>query len=185
MDRRAFVASLAAALPGLAGCSNPFGFRAPPPAIADQPCPPHESDADGVVCSHTVDRGTAPVFLAASPETSAVSDGRPVDEVTLTLSNRTDQPLRFNPGNWELWRHSGERWEELPPEQVGDGVVELPPGGTRRWTLLEAAGLIRHEPSFEPGLYAAGLGVGAVTDPDTYERDTVTALALVRLVRAG
>lgn len=136
----------------------------PRPQIDDQPCPPYAIDRDRAVCSHTVSPDSASVYLVADPQSSTVEDGTPVDDVTLTLYNKSANELRFNPHSWRIWQLTNGSWSELDQQEGGDGVVTVSTDSSYTWTFLEAVGSIRSDPELSQGIYAAEIGV---PDPDT------------------
>ncbi|SFB74508.1 hypothetical protein SAMN05444422_101668 [Halobiforma haloterrestris] len=147
------------------------------PDIDAQSCPPYETDHDRVVCSHTVDPDSATVFLEPSPRRSTVVDGTPESEVTLTLHNRSDSELTFNPYSWQLRSDSGSGWRELQQDRAGNGTLTVSAGETHTWSLVDAVTAVREEPDLDPGLYAMEL---TVPDPER-ESDRIACIALVRL----
>lgn len=146
------------------------------PAIAGQSCPPHATSYDRAVCSHTADLDTAPVSLASDPRTSSLDDGAPVDEVTLTLSNRSATDLRFNPHSWRIRHLTGGDWSEMERRVSGNGVVTVPANDAHTWSFTEAVNSLQEEPELNPGLYAAEIGV---PDPEA-DDDWIGCIALVR-----
>ena len=147
------------------------------PDIDDQPCPLYETERDSAVCSHTVDTDTASVYIEPNPESSTLNDGTPVDDITLTFYNQSSNELTFNPHSWSIWHNSGTEWEELQQELSGDGRLTTSPDDTHSWSFIEAVESIQEEPAFEPGLYAAELGV---PDPENSD-EWVACIALVQL----
>jgi hypothetical protein len=143
---------------------------------AAQPCPPFETTADRVVCSHTLDPGTAPVALDADPAQRALDGDQPAESVTLTLSNNAERALTFNPHSWTVRRDTGDGWAQLDEQLSGNGTLTLAPGETHTWTLTEAVETIRETASFEAGLYAAQIDV-----PDPESDGRVACIAFVTL----
>lgn len=175
--RRVCAAPAVAVAGCLAGTDEPDGSGGTgTSAVDEQPCPPYETDRDRAVCSHTVDPETATLYLDPEPRSSRLDGGTPEREVALTLHNRSTTDLRFNPHSWRLHRRSGGEWTALERQQAGDGTVTVPAGDARSWTLAEAAESIRAEPAFQPGLYAAEIGV-----PDPENDGWVACIALVEL----
>lgn len=147
------------------------------PAIDDRPCPPYDTVRDRAVCSHTVDPETAPVSLEPSPERSVLADGRPADEIALTLSNRSTRPLTVNPYSWTVWHDSGTGWEAFWQEYSITGHRTVSPGDSLSWTFAEAVESVRRDPELEPGLYAVELGVPKPSRGGEW----IGCIALVRL----
>lgn len=146
------------------------------PDVDAHPCPSYSNDRNRTVCSRTVDTDTASVYLNPTPQTSALSDGTPADEITLTLHNQSSTELRFNPYSWRIWHQSETDWIELQQQHVGGGVVTVSPHDTHTWSFLAAVESIRNDPTFKPGLYAAGISV-----PDPESDNWVDCIGLVRL----
>ena len=188
MNRRRLLA-VCSTLPLAAGCTGapagggdapddtPTGSDGtdPTPTAGARRCPPFETARDRAVCSHTVKRD-AGVFVAATPKRSRLDDGRPAEEVTLTLHNRSDVELSFNPHSWRIHHDGGDGWTELDRETAGDGETTVAAGGTRSWSLLEAVESVRPDPDLDPGRHAAELGV-----PDPAGDGWVACIAFVRL----
>ena len=153
----------------------------PTPTAGGRRCPPFETARDRAVCSHTVERD-ASVFLAATPERSRLDDGTPAEEVMLTLHNRSDVELSFNPHSWRVHHDGGDGWTQLARETAGDGKTTVTPGGTRSSSLLEAVDSVRSDPdlNLDPGRYAAELGT-----PDPAGDGRVACIAFVRLEAEG
>ena len=192
MNRRRLLA-VCSTLPLAAGCTGaPAGGDAPnntptgsdgtdpTPTAGARRCPPFETARDRAVCSHTVEPDDASVFLAATPERSRLDDGTPAEEVTLTLHNRSDVELSFNPHSWRIHHDGGDGWTELDRETAGDGKTTVAAGETRSWSLLEAVESVRPDPDLDPGRYAAELGV-----PDPAGDGWVACIAFVRLEAEG
>lgn len=205
MDRRRVLALFGAgAVVGLAGCSGggdtlgdpgerndserasttartPTGDANPDDSLAaDRPCPPYSTSRSRAVCSHTVDTASAPVVLEPAPARTALESGAPEEEVSLTLHNRSSSDLTFNPRSWRIWHNPGTGWSELARQLSGDGTLTLSSGAVHSWSLTEAATAIRENPVFEPGLYAAELGVPAPGQGDAW----LACIALVELSAA-
>lgn len=148
--------------------------------IGDQPCPPYEIQRDRAVCSHAVNTDDASVFLEPAPVSTTLEDGVPVDEIALTLHNRSAVGLTFNPHSWRIWHNSDDKWEQLSVQRSGDGDLTVPSADTHSWSFVEAVESIRAEANLEPGLYAAELGVPAPESSDEW----IACIALVRLEAA-
>lgn len=168
-----------AALPGTSATETPADNRSetPVPTIADQRCPPLETERKSTVCSHTVDPDSASVYIEAAPENAALNDGTPVEEITLTLHNQSSTELIFNPLSWSVWLDQGNGWEQLQQELSGNARLTVLPETTHSWTLTEVVASIREAPDFKPGLYVAEIGV---PNPDISD-DWISCAALIRL----
>lgn len=161
---------------GLAGCAghSPTPTAAPPASTAplnSYVCPPAAPERTGVVCSHTVDPGDAPVYLLPS-ERTAPSPGA----LDLTLHNDSATELTFNPYSWTVRHELVSGWERLERRSQGDGRLVVGDGETHRWTFEEVVEAIDTETTVGPGTYAAEVSV-----PDPTGPDWVACVALFRL----
>lgn len=186
MNRRRFLAHVGAGtVVAVGGCLGATGTRSDSdgtirPAMDAQPCPPFSIDRDRAVCSHTVDRDTASVYLDPEPHSSTLNDGTPAEEITLTLHNQSATDLRFNPHSWRIWHQSDSDWTELQQHSTGDGVVTVHTSNTYTWSFLEAVESIQAEPEVHAGLYA-----GEISVPAPATDDWIACIALVRFEPAG
>lgn len=181
--RRLLVTLCAGAIGAIAGCSGDGDSSTPTadvPTIDEQDCPPYAIDLDGAVCSHTVESTNAAVYLDANPTTAVLSNGTPTSEITLTLHNESTTDLEFNPHTWTISRRLDSGWQPLEEEIAGDEKVTLAGGETYSWSFVEAVESIRTDPTLDPGLYAAEIGV---PDPRSNEA-WLACIALVRLTTA-
>ena len=192
MNRRHLLASIGAgALTGSAGClgdatslndadggtESNGNTGSTTSAVGEEPCPPVETGRDRAVCSHTVDTATAAVYLEPTPARSHLSDGTPVEEITLTLHNQSSSELTVNPHSWRIWHNQGTDWTELEQDLSGDGRLTVSPGSTHAWSFTETVESIQEQPALAPGLYAAELGV-----PDPEKSDEwIACIALLQL----
>lgn len=124
------------------------------PTRDDAGCPPYAPDADGAVCSHTVDTDAAPVFLLPSP---TVADS--VDALDLTLHNDSPSPLEFNPYSWTLHERRDDGWTRIDRQSSGSGTVTVDAGATHRWPFAVVLTYFGTEAPLPPGDYAAELPV--------------------------
>lgn len=124
-------------------------------------CPPYPPIRDRVVCSTTADSaGTAePVMLTPTPASRPVEDGRPAEELTLSLVNDSSTDLTFNPHSWRVRRYADTVWEPIDGTLVGDGKLTVTAGETHEWTVTDVMNWIAPDVDLEPGLYAAEIGV--------------------------
>ncbi|WP_138004531.1 hypothetical protein [Halalkalirubrum salinum] len=191
MERRDLLASIGAGSTiGLAGCLGDVEILMPPasrnnfngtedaerPEIADIPCPPYKSDHDRSICSHVGDTDTAAVSLMVRPERTTLDDGTPTEDITLTFHNQSASDLRFNPHSWRFWYHSNGEWTQLPQNVSGSGLLTVSAGASYSWSFSEAIESIQPNPTLDPGLYAAEIGV-----PDPIHSDQwVGCMALVQ-----
>ena len=150
------------------------------PAIDDLSCPPFETVRDRAVCSHTDGADAAPIALEPSTERAVLEDGRPVEEITLTLTNRSTRPITVNPYSWTVRVDSGSGWTAFWREYTADSRRTVPPNEDHSWSFTDVVESVRHEPVLEPGLYAAELGV---PDPGS-DREWIGCIALVALEAA-
>ncbi|WP_247729139.1 hypothetical protein [Halovivax limisalsi] len=195
MNRRTLIAHIEfGSIVGIAGClgdgethsnqeaSGESDWRADAknPDIGDQPCPPYETERDSAVCSHTVGSDEVSVYIEPHTEHSTLDDGTPVEEILLSIYNQSATELTFNPYSWSVWYNSGNGWEELQQELSVTGHLTISPDETHSWSFTEVVDSIQEEPTLEPALYAAELGV-----PDPENGDNwIGCIALVQLVAA-
>lgn len=150
-----------------------------PPRIDGLSCPPYETTRDSAICSHTADVSDAPVTLEPSTDRAVLADGRPADEITLTLTNRSTRPITVNPASWTIRHNAGAEWEAFWQEYAITSHRTVPPNDAISWTFTEAVESVRRDPDLESGLYAAELGV---PDPET-DGEWIACIAFVRLGR--
>lgn len=174
MKRRAVLASLGAALPGLAGCAALTGegtlrrtlTPAPVPTDADTPrarvtesqtpgCPELPAAAERYVCSSETAAG-----LALRPTTDAGAGG-PAGRA-FTLTNGTDRLFETGRDRWLLARRTDAGWQTVDTGGTGADLA-LPTGGTFTWVLAGTDGPTGEEGRGSSGLRArvpTQLGVG-------------------------
>lgn len=150
------------------------------PAIDGQPCPPFETVRDRAVCSHTANADAAPVALEPSTERAVLADGRPAEEISLTLTNRSAHPITVNPYSWTVRVDSGSGWTAFWREYTADSHRTIAPFEAHSWSFTDVVESVRREPVLEPGRYAAELGV---PDPGS-DREWIGCIALVALEAA-
>jgi hypothetical protein len=55
-----------------------------------------------------------------------VSDGSN-HEVNITLTNTSNEPCTLNPAGWQLYRREDTKWEDLSPDIIWQGKIDLRP----------------------------------------------------------
>lgn len=127
MRRRTFLGLAASSTGGLAGCSaGPAPAQTPGVTTPVGGCPA-VSGADRTVCPTTED---GPVSVGRTTDTVSGT----VWSLGISVTNRTESPLRMNPAGWSIlgW---DEGWQ---PVLLGDPVgwgIELVPGDRYGWRL--------------------------------------------------
>lgn len=111
MKRRELLAATCTSIAGLAGCSSGDPEQETPATtpipLSEYECPPHDTNAGAAVCSHTVDTGSASVYLLPSKTTVDAS----TEVIELRLYNESAAELEFNPYQWSITRKSSSGWE--------------------------------------------------------------------------
>ncbi|WP_159901773.1 hypothetical protein [Salinirussus salinus] len=174
MKRRAVLASLGAALSGLAGCAALPGDGAPRRTLTPAPvptdtgtprahvteteapgCPELPAAAERYVCSPEAAAG-----LALRPTTDAGAGG-PAGRA-FTLTNGTDRVFETGRDRWLLARRADGGWQTV--DTGGSSAdLALPTGGTFTWVLAGTDGQRSEESRGSSGLRArvpTRLGVG-------------------------
>ncbi len=159
MKRRDLLALTGVSMVGFAGCSGSAPDQGTQTTSSIQPseyeCPPHGSEAETAVCSHTVDPEAASVYLIPSNPTGAESP----NEVDLTLHNNSSTELEFNPYQWKIKKKSTAGWKPIEARSSGNGRLTLPPSGTQKWTFGEVVEFSNATATVGPGTYTAGIRV--------------------------
>lgn len=151
VKRRAVLASLGAALSGLAGCPALTGDGAPQRTLTPAPvptdastprvavteaeppgCPELPAEAGRYVCSSETSNG-----LALRPTTDAGADG-PAGRA-FTLTNGTERVFETGRDRWLLARRTDGGWETADSGGTSADLA-LAAGGTFTWVLDGSAG---------------------------------------------
>ena len=177
-SRRAVAYSAGTGIALLSGCAS-FGLEqsAEPMAtpisaeeIASFKCPPY-GDGDATVCSQTVETESASVYLLPTP-----TIGDTPDTLELTLMNRSDTALSFNPYSWSVQKKGASGWSEIEQEISGNGKLTVPAGDSETWTFKTVVRYINESASLDSGAYSAALNV-----PNPDGNGWITCLAVFGL----
>jgi hypothetical protein len=161
MDRRSFLAALAA---GLAGCGTDDRSAPPESTVTPLDVPEAAPRADGQL---SVDESR---FGAGTP---APGDVRPFHRLEpdygvglvpnrerfspaapsapIRLRNRRSEPL-WVPSGWSLRKYTGHRWVRIPGSPLDRGGIRLDPGES--WRRRHRIRRVFDLPVLGPGLYA-------------------------------
>lgn len=99
----------------------------------EYPCPSFAERTDRTVCWHTVDPGSADVYLSVSSPVFEPSAGDAT--LSFTLHNDSGVPFGHNPYGWAIKRETGEGWEHVAPDVHIEPWETVPDGETYTWVL--------------------------------------------------
>jgi len=166
MKRRTVLAALGATTAATAGCldrsetgSTPTdtdgpgtggGTETPPGTANDEirtpttpsgrfdgaDCPAFSDSVDRTVCYHTLETGSAEVWIEPDREVFEPTTGDDtVETITFTLCNESGEPFGLNPYAWAIKRRTAEGWEHVAPEEWVEPWTAVEDGGTYTWRL--------------------------------------------------